>query len=113
MEQLKTAYRRAKEQIETLTLQNQIFQKISSEMQELEQMCQQLTDVAHSLGQQYQVATEVKELFRVQNNIIEKVINRRDFPIEQLIMPKKPNKAPPPLQEQASEIGQILQQGAR
>ncbi|CAD8106117.1 unnamed protein product [Paramecium sonneborni] len=92
LQQMDTNIKEKDNEINNCKQQIQEFNNVYKDMQELENLCQQMSYLSMQTCQQNQLILDIRELLQIQFNIIEKVTNHKDFPIEQLLIQKKKKK---------------------
>ncbi|CAD8089033.1 unnamed protein product [Paramecium primaurelia] len=92
LDMIKPEYYKQQESIANQERQLMAYQNIEKEMQELEQMIPQISTFTTLFIEQNAQISELQDLLTLQNNIIDKVLNKKDFPLNNLILGKEPKK---------------------
>ncbi|CAD8097563.1 unnamed protein product [Paramecium sonneborni] len=92
LDMIKPEYYRQQEQLSNLEKQLAGYQNIEKDMKELEQMLPQISTFTTLFVEQNAQILELQELIILQNNIIDKVLNKKDFPLNNLILGREPKK---------------------
>ncbi|CAD8195278.1 unnamed protein product [Paramecium pentaurelia] len=106
IQQLDSNIQQKDNEINNYKQQIQEFNNVYKDMQELENLCQQMSYLSMQTSQQNLLILEIKELLQIQFNIIEKVTNHKDFPIEQLLIQNKKKRPQIPKQIDYQELSQ-------
>ncbi|CAD8173836.1 unnamed protein product [Paramecium octaurelia] len=92
LDMIRPEYYKQSEQIANLEKQLTGYQNIEKDMRELEQMLPQISTFTTLFVEQNAQILELQDLITLQNNIIDKVLNRKDFPLNNLILGREPKK---------------------
>ncbi|CAD8086642.1 unnamed protein product [Paramecium primaurelia] len=92
LDMVRPEYYKQSEQIVNLEKQLIGYQNIEKDMKELEQMLPQISTFTTLFVEQNAQILELQDLITLQNNIIDKVLNKKDFPLNNLILGREPKK---------------------
>ncbi|CAD8200767.1 unnamed protein product [Paramecium octaurelia] len=106
IEQLENEIKQKDQLINNLQQQISEFNNVYKEMQELENLCSSMSFLGKLCIGHNHLIQEIKDLLQVQQNIIEKVTNNKDFPIDQLIIQKRQKKHNPQSQVDYQQLCQ-------
>ncbi|CAD8120020.1 unnamed protein product [Paramecium sonneborni] len=111
IDQLQVEIQQKDQEIQNSKEQILEFKNLYKEIQDLENLCSSMSFIGQQSLEHNHLILEIKDLLQVQNNIIEKVTNNIDFPIEQLIIQKKQKKLN--LQEVQVDYQELCQETTR
>ncbi|CAD8095548.1 unnamed protein product [Paramecium sonneborni] len=108
LDMIRPEYYKQQEQIYNLEKQLTGYQNIEKDMKELEQMLPQISTFTTLFVEHNAQILELSDLINLENNIIDKVLNKKDFPLNNLILGREPKKAKQYTNDLPFESSQLL-----
>ncbi|CAD8177890.1 unnamed protein product [Paramecium octaurelia] len=108
LDMIRPEYYKQQESIANLESQLIAYQNIEKEMKEIEQMLPQISAFTSLFVQQNAQILELQDLMILQNNIIDKVLNRKDIKINNLILAREPKQQKQYTNDLPFESSQLL-----
>ncbi|CAK90269.1 unnamed protein product (macronuclear) [Paramecium tetraurelia] len=108
LDMIRPEYYKQQESIVNLESQLIAYQNIEKEMKEIEQMLPQISTFTSLFVQQNAQILELQDLMILQNNIIDKVLNRKDIKINNIILAREPKQQKQYTNDLPFESSQLL-----